>query len=780
MRAWLLGLALASCGSAALAADQTAPVAPPAAVPPAPAPEADSGTLTLARVFANPDLSGAQPRALRLSPDGRLVTLLRARADEKERFDLWAIDTTTGAERMLVDSKTVGSGAELSEAEKMQRERSRIGGSRGIVAYDWAPDGRSILVPLDGDLFMARLDGSTARLTDTPDGELNPVVSPRGTAISFVRDQNLFVQPLTPGGVAKAITTDGGGTVHWGEAEFVAQEEMDRRTGYWWSPDERHIAVQRFDEAPVKVVPRAAIGAAGTRIYEQRYPAAGTPNVLVDLYVMKSDGTGAVKVNLGIERDIYLARVDWTPDGSALLVQRQSRDQKRLDMLRVDPATGRATILFTEKAGAKSWLNLSDAYHVMADGSLIWRSDRSGYGHLYRFAAGKWTQLTRGDWVVSDLIGVDDERRRIFFTANRDDVLEQHVYALDLARPGEVRRLTDRGYTHSASMDAAASRLIVSRSGPAQPGQTYLADAEGKRLSWLNENAVVAGHPYFPFLASHQETKFGTLKAADGSVLHWEMIAPPLEPGKRYPVFFQHYGGPGSQTVTRGWQGALPQFLVDQGWIFFQIDNRGSPNRGKVFEDQIFHAMGTVEVADQLAGADYLKSLAFVDPTRIATYGWSYGGYMSVKMLEKNPGVYAAAVAGAPVTDWQLYDTHYTERYMGDPRIDPAGYAASAAIAGAGGIRDPLLLIHGMADDNVFLDNSTALAAELQKTATPFEMMFYPGQTHRVGGPGVSEHLWGTILNFLDRTVKNRVPPEPVPVPAGPSIATPADIPAQQ
>ncbi len=762
MRGWLLGLALASCGTAALAADQVVPPAateqgtgqPADAVPPAAS--VDPGTLTLARVFASPDLSGDQPRALRLSPDGRLVTLLRPRADEKERFDLWAIDTATGAERMLIDSKTLGSGAELSEAEKMQRERSRIGGTRGIVAYDWSPDGRSILVPLDGDLFMAKLDGTATRLTDTPAGELNPVVSPRGSSVSFVRDQNLYVQPLAAGGVAKAITTDGAGTVHWGEAEFVAQEEMDRRTGYWWSPDERYIAVERFDEAPVKVAVRAAIGATGTSIYEQRYPSAGTPNVLVELHIMKPDGGGAVKVNLGTERDIYLARVDWTPDGSALLVQRQSRDQRRLDMLRVDPATGRTPILFSEKAGAKSWLNLSDAYRVMADGSLIWRSERSGFGHLYRFAAGKWTQLTKGEWVVSDLIGIDEAKRRIFFTANKDDVLEQHVYALDLAKPAEVTRLTERGYTYGASMDGAASRLIVSRSGPAQPTQTYLADADGKRLAWLNENAIVQGHPYFPYLASHQTTRFGTLKAADGSVLHYEMIAPPLEPGKRYPVFFQHYGGPGSQTVTRGWQGALPQYLVDQGWIFFQLDNRGSPQRGKAFEDQIFHAMGSVEVADQLVGAEYLKTLDYVDAGRIATYGWSYGGYMSVKMLEKSPGVYAAAVAGAPVTEWQLYDTHYTERYLGDPRLDPASYARSNAIADAHLIRDPLLLIHGMADDNVFLDNSTKLAAELQRTGTPFEMMFYPGQTHRVGGPGISEHLWGTILGFLDRTVKNR------------------------
>ena len=746
MRSWVLGLALASAaapaGTAVMAAEK--PVA--------------AGVLTLKRVFGNPDLSGSQPRALRLSPDGALLTFLRPRADEKERLDLWARDTRDGSERMLVDSKKIGSGAELTEAEKMQRERARIAGSKGIVAYDWAPDGKTILVPLDGDLYLATLDGKTRRLTETPGGELNPVVSPQGGFVSFVRDQNLYVQPLA-GGDAVALTRDGGGTVHFGEAEFVAQEEMDRRTGYWWSPDDRRVAVERFDEAPVQVATRASIGATGTKTYDQRYPAAGTPNVLVELYVMKPDGSARVKIDLGRDPDIYLARVNWTPDGSKLLVQRQSRDQKTLDLLEVDPDTGRSRVLFSEKAGARSWLNLSDDYRAMQDGSLVWRSERDGFGHLYRWTkAGNWTQLTKGPWVVTNLVGVDERRGRIWFTGTKDDVLEQHLYSLDLAQPEAVTRLTERGWTNSATMDAAATRLIVTRSSPVQPAQVYLADDAGKRLAWINENAVAAAsHPYHPFVPAHRPTSFGTLTAPDGSALHYEMITPPLVKGKRYPVFFEHYGGPGTgQQVTRGWQGALPQYLVAQGWIYFKLDNRGSYNRGKKFEDQIYHAMGTVEVEDQLAGARYLKTLPFVDGTKVATYGWSYGGYMSLKMLQQNPGVYAAAVAGAPVTDWQLYDTHYTERYLGDPKRDPKSYASSAAIAEADKIRDPLLLIHGMADDNVFLDNSTKVAARMQETGTPFEMMFYPGYTHRVAGPGISEHLWTTILEFLDRNVKNK------------------------
>lgn len=709
--------------------------------------------LTLERVFASPDLAGGQPQALRLSPDGTLLTSVRPREDERNRFDLWAMDTRTGQSRMLVDSRKVGSGAALSEAEKMQRERDRSKtGKTGILDYDWAPDGKSILVPVDGELFVATLDGAVQRLDGTK-GALNPVVSPRGGYVSFVRDQNLWTRPAG-GGDAHQVTTEGKGTVHFGEAEFVAQEEMHRRTGYWWSPDDRLIAVERFDEAPVHVFTRASIGATGTSIYEQRYPAAGTPNVLVDLFIMKPDGSSKVKVDLGSDPDIYLARVDWLPDGSALLVQRQSRDQRTLDMLRVDPATGRSTVLFTERAGEKSWINLSDAYQPLKDGSLIWRSERDGFAHLYRWKAGAWTQLTKGPWVVDALVAMDEAKGRLVFTGNRDGVLEKHLYALDLNRPGEPVRLDEAGWTLSGvSADGTGTRFIISRSNPSQPKQTYLAGADGKRIAWVNENAVAGDHPYAPFLASHRPTQFGTIKAADGTPLHWEMITPVLEKGKRYPVFFMHYGGPGSQDVWRDWPGNMPlrQFLVDQGWIVFQVDNRGSENRGKAFEDAIWHAMGTVEVDDQLAGAAYLKTLPFVDPDKIAIYGWSYGGYLTLKMMEQHPGVFAAGISGAPVTDWALYDTHYTERYMGDPTRDAAAYRGSSALETAERISDPLLIMHGMADDNVFLDNTTAFAARMQQADKPFEMMLYPGKAH---GAVRDIHPWTTMLAFLDRHVK--------------------------
>ncbi|WCT74793.1 DPP IV N-terminal domain-containing protein [Sphingomonas naphthae] len=716
--------------------------------------------LTLDRVFASPSLSGPTPRGLRLSPDGKMVTLLLPRDSDKDRYDLWAIDTAnTANRRMLVDSAKVGSGADVSEAEKMRRERLRIGGTRGITAYDWAPDGKSILVPLDGDLYLATLDGNVRRLTNTPATEIDAKVSQDGKFVSFVRDQNFYVIDLATG-AERQLSKDGQGTITWGTAEFVAQEEMDRYTGHWWSPTDGRIAVQRTDEAPVKVVSRASIGAKGTRVFDQRYPAAGTPNAVVELWLMNPDGTGRVKVDLGTNTDIYLARVNWGPGGKALYVQRENRAQTRLDMLKVDPATGASTLLFTETAKPKSWITLSDDLRILRDDSLIWWSERDGHGHLYRYAAGKWTQLTKGAWEVQGIIGLDQDEKKLWFTGNRETPLEGQVYTLDYERPGSITRLSEKDWSYgtarspSASMDRSATRMLMSRSSPDQPTQTYLADNRGKMIAWINENKVVAGHPYYPYLAQHRPSQFGTMKAADGSVLHWQMITPALEPGKKYPVFFQHYGGPGSQTVSRGWMSPIAQYLVSKGWIFFQIDNRGSANRGVAFGQQIWHAMGTVEVDDQVAAAKWLKTQPFVDGAKIATYGWSYGGYMSLKMLQKAPGVFAAAIAGAPVTDWTLYDTHYTERFLGDPRTDLRSYQVSNALADATKIRDPLLMIHGMADDNVVFENSTAFYAALQEAKVPFEMMVYPGKTHGVSGEGAQTHVWKTIENFLDVHVK--------------------------
>lgn len=715
---------------------------------------AAASDLPLERVFESPALNGPTPRLPKLSPDGKYVTLLRNRADDKDRYDLWAIDTASGAERMLVDSMKVGSGRPISEEEKMRRERARIAGTKGITDYEWAPDSRSILVPIDGDIYVASLDGSVRRLTDTKATEIDAKVSETGRYYSFLRDHNLIVMDSATG-KETPLTSDGGGTLSWGAAEFVAQEELARSTGYWWSPDDRYIAVARVDESPVAIVKRAAIGAEGTDLIEQRYPAAGTKNAIVDLYFMTPGGS-RVKADLGPDPDVYLARVDWAKDGKSAYVQRLSRDQKRLDVLRVDPATGRSALLFSETS--PTWVNITDNLKPLKDGSLIWTSERTGFSHLYRWSGGKFVQLTHGDWAANDVVGVNEKLKRVYFTGAAETPIEQQLYWVNYAKPAAPVRVTERGWFADVKMDKAGTHALISRSNPGQPPQTYLADLDGKRLAWIEHNALDASHPYAPYLDSHVLPVFGSIVGPDGSKLYFRMLSPPPVLGKRYPVFFSVYGGPHGQQVTDAWYGAMPlqQALVDRGWIVFTIDNRGTNRRGTKFEDAIYRSMGDVEVQDQLAGVDWLKRQAFVDPGKVAVMGWSYGGYMTLKLLEKAPGVFAAGVAVAPVTKWELYDTAYTERYLGNPAIDPKPYQTSDALDDAVKIRDPLLLLHGMSDDNVVFQNSTALYAKLQQSKRPFEMMVYPGATHAIAGEGPQTHVWTTIINFLDRTVKDR------------------------
>ena len=710
-----------------------------------------SADLTFERVFASPSLDGPSPRAAKLSPDGRYLTLLRNREDERERYDLCGYDRETGEWTMLVDSEALGSGRELSEDEKMQRERARVGNLRGIISYQWNADGSGVLVPLDGDLYLAKLDGTVSRLTDTEESELNPKLSEEGRYVSFVRDRRLWTGRIDTGMVAEPapITPQEGELIRWGEAEFVAQEEMGRLTGYWWNPDDTRIAVQRTDESPVGVVTRAAIGATGTKVFDQRYPVAGSDNAIVELFVMDPDGGNRVKVDLGEETDIYLARVDWAPDGSALYVQRQNREQTRLDMLKVDPATGASEVWFNEEAATDDyWINLSDNYRLLEDGRLLWWSERDGVVNFYLFDGSDWTKVTDRSEPVVGLTGVDQDSGTIYYQAV-ENVLERHIYSAPLAG-GEETRLTQPGFVNGAVMDNDAQTLLVSRSATDQPTQSYLADTSGERLTWVQENALDADHPYAPYVASHVTPEYGTLPAEDGTPLHYMMLKPEMEPGKKYPVFIYHYGGPGPQLVDRGWKGALAQAIVDMGYIYFVLDNRGSANRGVAFEQPLYRAMGGVEVRDQQAGAEFLKTLDFVDPDKLAIYGWSYGGYMTLKRLQADPGTYAAGISGAPVTRWGLYDTHYTERYMGDPNVVPEAYEAASAIPNATKISDPLLLIHGMADDNVVFENSSELISVLQENNVAFEMMLYPGYTHRVSGENISPHLWNTIFRFLE------------------------------
>jgi len=720
--------------------------------------------LSIERLFDAPPLSGPTPRSLKISPDGKLATFLRGKQTNQFQLDLWARNIASGQEILLVDSATLVSGdGELSDEEKARRERLRIGQLSGIVDYDFSSNGRRLLFTLQGEVYVFDLEDEKGlkRLTESASQEIDPQLSPGGTYAAYVRDQNLYIRPLAAA-EELSLSSDGKGMVAYGTAEFIAQEEMDRYTGYWFSLDDSRIAYTRVDESGVRLEERTEIYADGARTFKQRYPAAGTANAVVQLFVRDLDSGEVREMDLGDNKDIYLARVDWFPDNRHLAVQRQSRDQKTLELIKVDTLTGEGKVLLTETSDA--WVDLHNDLHFLErQDAFIWNSARSGYDHLYLYSNdGKLIrQLTRGEWVVtaagradSSIKAVDEENGFLYFTGTYTTPIERHLYrvTLDGSAADKPEKITTESGWHSISMDKQGSAYLDSFSSPDRPPRVSLHKSDGEQLAWISENPLDKTHPYYEYLSGHGETEFGTLPAGDGQSMHYSLIKPAdFDPARRYPVVVMVYGGPAGQRVTRIWGGGFEQWLSRQGYLVFSLDNRGTPDRGAAFETPIYLKAATVEVDDQLAGVEFLKGLDFVDASRIGIYGWSYGGYMAL-MCAMKTDVFAAAVSGAPVTDWRLYDTHYTEHYMGDPRKVPEAYDAASVLSYTKQLKTPLLVIHGMADDNVLFTHSTKMFELMQRENVSFEMMTYPGEKHGLlRNPRAGVHGYGAIAAFFAR-----------------------------
>lgn len=726
--------------------------------------------LPVTRVFAPPALNGPIPRGVRLSPDGALVTYLAPEPADQTVFDLWARPVRGGEPRLLVAGTAIApKDAVLTEAEKGRRERQRIGGDHGVVEYEWDEQGRSILVPAAGNLYLVdAATGAVRPVGETGGGAIDARISPGGSYVTFTRDQNLHALDLSTGATT-ALTAEGGGTVSFGTAEFVAQEEMDRYTGYWVAPDDRRIAFTRVDEAGVDIVPRFDIGADGVTIVNQRYPRAGRPNAAVELLVAEIDGSRRVKVDLGPDADIYLARVDWAKDGKTLYVQRQTRDQTRLDLLAVDPATGAAKVLITEQR--QPWINLDDAFTPLADGDFIWGSERTGFHHLYLYRADGTLlhPITSGEWPVAQsggaglharaVAGIDEAKGLVYFMASMDDPLQRHLYVTKYREPGQPTQITGGEGWWSVELAKDTGSFVGTYADPRTPAQTALYSIAGDRLAWIEENRLAPGHPYFPYLDHKSYPEFGTLTAEDGQTLYYSLTKPAgFDPQRRYPAIVSVYGGPGAlPSVRKVWVGGTDQLSTQAGFVVFRLDNRGTANRGLKFEAPIAHSMGGPEVRDQLVGLHYLAQLPYIDPARIGVMGWSYGGFMTIRLLTEPGSGFAAGAAGGPPADWRLYDTHYTEHYMGDPRTGGAAYDAAALLPRLPALARPgaprLLLVHGMADDNVVFENSTRLMAALQEQATPFDLMLFPGERHGISTPAKEVQLWETFLEFFRRTL---------------------------
>ena len=720
--------------------------------------------LTIERLFGSPDINGPQPVQLRFSPGGERVTYLRGKEDDRRQQDLWEYHVADATNRLLVDSRVlVPDEEQLDEVEKARRERMRIGG-KGIVEYTWAPDGNSILFPLAGDLYLFRLNTEAGqavrRLTNTEAFETDAKVSETGRYVSFIRNQNLFAIDLESD-EEQQLTHDGGDAIRNGMAEFISMEEMDRDTGYWWSPDDRFVAFTRVDEAPVELAKRYQIFENSFKVTEERYPFTGKNNVRIKLGTLELATGKRVWVDLGDNEDIYLARVDWSPDAKSVVFQRQSRDQKRLDLMAADPMVGKSRIVLTETSDV--WINLNNNLKFLkqSPGEFIWASEQSGFQHLYRYdLSGKQlAQLTSGNWAVDRLLAIDEDRGILFFDGFLGGVLEKHLYRVPLAGNGAPEKITEAPGWHGIVMASSANAYIDTFSSRTVAPRVSLHAPDGNWLTWLVENPLDQSHPYFPYLEHHRAPEFGSLKAEDGQTLYYSLLKPfDFDPEKRYPVIVYTYGGPGVQEVNDQWgrNSVFHQYLQQQGYVVFTLDNRGSTNRGTAFEFPIYKQMSRVEVRDQKRGVDYLRSLPFVDRDRIGIYGWSYGGYMTLMAMMQAPDAFMAGVSGAPVTDWRLYDTHYTERYMSTPSANQKGYEQSNVLSHVEALRGSLLIIHGMADDNVLLNHSTLLFREMQTKGVPFESMLYPNETHGFRDPDINAHRTRLMMKFFDRHLKAR------------------------
>ena len=555
-------------------------------------------TLTLERIFDSPALSGPSLRQARLSPAGDRVTFLRGAEDDSNKLDLWEYNLELDRTRRLIAADDVlAEPDELSDAEKARRERARIADLSGIVEYRWANNGRHVLFPLGGDIYLADLEAQPIRVRQLTAGDafdLDPKISPDGNRVAFIRDQDLWVVDIEAGKV-RALTEDGADTLKNGMAEFIAQEEMGRSTGYWWSPDGQAIAFLQVDESPIEPSERYEVSGERIEIIEQRYPYAGTANVRYRLGVVDVDSGAVEWIPLGEasfeEQDIYIPRVAWLPDSSGLTFQRQSRDQQTLELVLHEFEKGRQRVLVREQS--ETWINLHDDLHFLEDmPAFIWSSERSGYRHFYLIGLdGEVVRpLTAGDWPVNALAGVDEDLGLVYFTAGVDTPAEQHLYRQSLVTgtPEAVHRISHRDGWHDVTFDSDARTYLDTFSDTDQPPQLSLHSADGERLAWLVENRVGEDHPYAPFMAEHRPTEFGTIdidgEAADGQALHYRMIKPAgFDEATQYPVFVHVYGGPTSRMVTDRWgrRHLVDQYMARSGYVVFSIDNRGHCRPGR-------------------------------------------------------------------------------------------------------------------------------------------------------------------------------------------------------
>jgi dipeptidyl-peptidase 4 len=708
---------------------------------------AERSQLTAELVARYPRPGMAIPGRLRYSPDAKFVTYLFSERGDLVR-DLWRLDLASGRkEHWLFAPGEAVTEENISREEVLRRERLRLR-ETGITEYFWAEKAKVMLLPLRGELYHWA-EGAVTRLTGG--GVIDPKITGDGRRVFFVRDGDVWT---TADGGERRLTSHPPGATN-GLAEFVAQEELDRLSGYWPSPHGDLVAFEQVDESHIPIYPIVHQGKAVLEIEEHRYPFAGAENARVKLGVVSTASEETIFMEPGRVKGGYLARVNWHPDGR-LLVQWLSRDWRQLELVAYDVRTGHGRAILVDDADP--WINLhNDLRIVEATGEFTWSSERSAFRHLYLYAPdGRLIrQLTSGDWPAEAIVELDERGGQLYFLGWQKSPVERHLFRVSL-EGGEPEQLTSEPGMHGVVIAPDFSSFIDVWDNREHPPSITVRSMTGAPQHVLHESTPVDLDLRAPEL--HQ------LRTRDGVELHAAVYRPHSPPpragegqrGGRAPVIVEVYGGPGPQMVNDSWVQTVDlraQWLAQHGFVVLKVDNRGSARRGLAFEAPIARRMGQVEVRDQVDGVRWLGTLGFADTDRVGIYGWSYGGYMTLMALFTAPDVFKAGIAGAPVTFYEGYDTAYTEKYMGTPADNPEGYRLGSPLTYADQLRAPLLVVHGMIDENVHFRHTARLMQALIDAGKPFESLIYPNERHTPRSEKDRVDMERRFLEFFQRNL---------------------------
>ena len=704
--------------------------------------------LTVEDIFASGKFRGKYLGSPRWLPDSKAFVFLKS--DEGAKYtSIYKHDVKTGEESKWID------GTQLVDPSS--------GDTLRFMDYRIAPSGNKIMFKTNAQRVWRRYDDARYFVYDRSKKTMTPVregddlirhakLSPDETMVGYVFENNIYIKNLNTGKVTQ-VTGDGSETILNGLADWVYEEEFGQADRWAWSPDGKKIAFCRSDQKDVPVFSWVEYDGLYGKVRSVRYPKAGQKNSIVRVGVYHLDNGKTVWMDTGQDVDQYIPRIQWAPKGDQLLIERMNRLQNKLELLRAEPGSGKTTVILTDTDSC--WVDIVDEIVFLNDDKrFLWPSERDGYRHiyLYNLDGQMLGQLTHGKWVVRQIYGVDDARRLVYFSANKDAPLEWHLFRVDLEGK-KIKRLSVEPGMHSANFAPDFSVFIHTYSNIFTPTQTVLAYADGHSIRTLVKNAIEALKEYdlaYPELI--------TFTTSDGVKLNAKITKPvDFDPNKKYPVLIYGYSGPASQLVRNSWGGASNllwyTLFTQQGYIIFTVDQRGTGGRGKAFKNLAYGDIGKYMLKDHIEAVKYLRSLPYVDGDRIGIWGWSGGGYLTLMALTKASDYFKAGIAVAPVSDFRLYDSIWSERYMGLPQDNKAGYDSTSALTYTDRYKGGLLVVHGLSDDNVHAQNTMQFIEKLQADAKPFQIMVYPGKNHSmIGGPSVYLHLYKMITEFI---VKN-------------------------